>query len=391
MLNTGRPYLAIPGPSVMPDRVLQAMHIPAPNIYAGELHDITRSLVSDLRAVARTAGQVAIYIGNGHAAWEAALANTISPGDHILVLANGRFGHGWAGMAQALGAEVEVMDFGSDCPVPPDAVEDRLRQDTARSIKAILICHVDTSSSGKSDVAAIRAAIDAVGHPALYMVDCIASLGCDRYEMDAWGVDVTVAACQKGLMTPPGVSFVWFGERAAAARAAQDRVSSYWDWVPRSAPEEYYQYFAGTAPTHHIYGLRAALDMIAEEGIEAIWTRHERLAAAVWTALETWGEGGPMRPNIADRAARSCAVTSVYLGGDAAARLQDWCKAHAGVTLGIGLGQDPAEAYFRIGHMGHVNSQMVMGALGAIETGLRALDIPHGDGALGRAATVLAA
>lgn len=168
-------------------------------------------------------------------------------------------------------------------------------------------------------------------------------------------------------------------------------VTGYWDWRPRADPQEYYQHFDGTAPTHHIYGLRAALDMIHAEGIEAVWARHAVLARAIWAAFDAWSAEGPMRLNIADPAKRSHAVTSVTLGGNDADRLRNWTEQVAGVTLGIGLGREPASAYFRIGHMGHVNAHMIMGVLGTMDAGLKALQIPHGAGALEAAARVIAA
>jgi alanine-glyoxylate transaminase/serine-glyoxylate transaminase/serine-pyruvate transaminase len=394
-LAQGRHYLAIPGPSVIPDRVLQAMHRAAPNIYAGELIEITRSLIPDLKAIARTAHEVAIYIANGHGAWEAAVANVLAPGDRVLVLATGRFGHGWAEVARRLGAEPEIVDFGKDADIDLERVAELLAADRAHRYKAVMAVHVDTSTSVRNDIAGLRATLDAAGHPALLMVDCIASLACDRFEMDLWGVDVMVAACQKGLMTPPGLGFVFFGPRAAGAREAMARVSPYWDWKPRVDPQEYYQFFCGTAPTHHIFGLRAALDMIAEEGIEHVWQRHAQLARAIWAAAEAWGQGGPLRLNIADPWKRSHAVTSLRLGAPHGTALRDWLTENAGVTLGIGLGMappgDPAwHGFFRIGHMGHVNAHMVLGTLGAIEAGMRALGIDHGRGALEAAAAVCA-
>lgn len=392
----GRPYLAIPGPSIMPDRVLRAMNRASPNIYAGELVDMMPKLVADLCGVARTKGHAAIYIGNGHAAWEAGLANTVQPGEKVLVLATGRFGHGWAEVAEARGIEVQILDFGRQAPVDPQTVEDALRADKAHDIKAVLVTHVDTSSSVLNDVAAVRAAMDAAGHPALLAADCIASLACDRFEMDAWGVDVMVAGSQKGLMTPPGLGFVFFNEKASDVRRTVPRVSRYWDWGPRTEPELFYQYFGGTAPTHHLYGLREALDMLGEEGIEAVWARHDRLARAVWAACEAWGAEGPLRLNIPDAAHRSRAVTSLAIGKPLGEELRQWVEAHMGVTLGIGLGmqteEDPrSTGYFRIGHMGHLNGHALLGVLGAVEAGLTALNIAHGDGAVQKAAQVLAA
>lgn len=395
-LSQGREYLAIPGPSVIPDKVLQAMHQPAPNIYAGALVDMTATLIPDLKRVARTGHSAAIYISNGHGAWEAALANVIAPGERVLVPATGRFGHGWGEMAAGLGAEVEVIDFGKSSPMDLSRVAETLRADTVHRIKAILATHVDTSSSIRNDIAALRAAMDEAGHPALLMADCIASLGCDRFEMDAWGVDVAVTGSQKGLMVPPGVSFVFFNEKAAEKRRAMPRVSRYWDWAPRGNPEEFYQYFGGTAPTHHLLGLRTALDMIHAEGIEHVWDRHERLAQAIWAACEAWGQGdGPLRLNVADRAYRSHAVTALRLGAPHGTALRNWVQENLGLTLGIGLGMaaptDPSwHGFFRLGHMGHVNGHMILGLLGGIEAGMSGLGIAHGSGALDAAARVIA-
>jgi len=394
-LANGRPYLAIPGPSVMPEEVLRAMHRAAPNIYEGDLIEMTAGLIPDLRYVARSAGHVAIYIANGHGAWEAALANVIAPGARVLIPATGRFGHGWAEVAECQGIAVDMLDFGKRAPVDLNRLEDALRADKAHEIRAVLATHVDTSTSVRNDIAGMRAVLDAVGHPALLMADCIASLACDRFEMDAWGVDVMVAGSQKGLMVPPGLSFVFFSDKAADARRRMDRVSRYWDWTNRADPQMFYQYFGGTAPTHHLFGLRAALELIRDEGIEAIWARHETLARAIWAACETWGQTGPLELNIADADLRSRAVTALRIGAPHGSALRRWVQDNAGVTLGIGLGMaepgDPAwHGFFRIGHMGHVNAHMVLGALGAIESGLIALDVPHGAGGMAAAARVIA-
>ena len=394
-LAAGTHYLAIPGPSVIPDAVLRAMHRPAPNIYTGELHEVVDSLLPDLRAVARTEHQVAVYIANGHGAWEAALANVFSRGDRALSLATGVFAHGWADMAEQMGIAVDRLDFGRRAALDPARVEEALAADTAHEIRAVLCVQVDTATSVRNDIAALRDAIDRAGHPALLMVDCIACLGCDPFEMDAWGVDVMVTGSQKGLMTPPGLGFVFFNARADAARERADCVTRYWDWRPRVEPEGFYQYFCGTAPTHHLYGLRAALDLMKEEGLERIWARHERLARAIWAAVDAWGQGGPLELNIPEPALRSTAVTALRIGAPHGTALRNWVSEKAGVTLGIGLGMatrdDPnSDGFFRIGHMGHVNAQMVMGALGSIGAGLAALGVPHGRGALDAAAAVLA-
>ena len=394
-LASGRQYLAIPGPSVVPDQVLQAMHRPSPNIYTGELVEMVPGLLRDLCSVARTQHNVAIYISNGHGAWEASLANVAGPGDRVLALVTGSFGLGWADVARSLGADVDVIDFGTDAAIDPARLADVLAADTAHEIKAVLAVHVDTSTSIRSDLASLRAAINAAGHPALLMADCVASLGCDRFEMDAWGVDVAITGSQKGLMLPPGLSFVFFNDRAAAVREAMPRVGKYWDWAPRCAPEVFYQYFCGTAPTQHLYGLRTALDMILDEGLEAVWARHDRLAKSIWAACEHWGQTGALRLNVSDRAMRSHAVTALRMQAPDGTRLRDWVEQNLGLTLGIGLGMAPPDdpewhAFFRLGHMGHVNGHMIMGLLGGIEAGLGALSIAHTPGGVSAAAKVLA-
>lgn len=390
-LSRGRDLLAIPGPSIMPDRVLRAMHRAAPNIYEGELIELTYSVLRDLKRVACTDGHPVIYIGNGHAAWEAAIANILAPGDKALVLATGRFGHGWAAMARQMGVDAEVMDFGFRTAADAQRIADRLRADRRHEIRAVLTVQTDTASSVRNDIAGIRSAIDAAGHPALFVVDCIASLACDRFEMDAWGVDVMVAACQKGLMTPPGIAFTFHNARAGEARVPCR--SPYWDWGPRVDPELYYHLFCGTAPTHHLYGLREALDMILdEEGLAAVWERHACFAEAIWAAFEAWGDGGGMTLNIPVAADRSHAVTTLRTAPGEAPLLRRWCGAQ-GLTLGVALtGPDERDdSLFRIGHMGHLNPPMLLGALATIEAGLAATGLPHGAGGAAAAAARIGA
>lgn len=395
-LSNGRHILAIPGPSVIPEQVLQAMHRPGPNIYAPEQWDLMAGIQADLKKLARTSHHCAMYIANGHGAWEAALANVLSAGDQVLVLATGRFGHGWAAMARSLGIETEVLDFGLRSTIDLAKVQAALEADTSHRYRAVLAVHVDTATSVLNDTKALRDTIDKAGHPALFMVDCIASLGCDQFEMDDWGVDVMVAGCQKGLMTPPGMSFVFFNDKAASLRSAKPLVSPYWDWTLRASPDEFYQYFGGTPPTHHLYGLRVALDMIHQEGVKSVWNRHKVLSTAIGTAFDTWGSDGPLELNIKTAENRSCAVTAVRAGAPDGTRIREWVYDNAGVTLGIGLGmadnKDPEwHGFFRVGHMGHVNSQMVMGVLGSIDAALKALNISHGGGALDAASSIIAA
>lgn len=392
----GRHYNAIPGPSVVPDRVLQAMHQAAPNIYSTELAAMVDGMIPDLRAVARTSQHVAIYIANGHGIWEGSVANIAAPGDTVLLLDTGHFSSGWAETARRMGVVVETLTFFPGAALDPARVTERLSGDAAHRIKAVLSVQVDTASSVRHDIPVLRAAMDAAGHPALLVVDCVASMGCETFEMDVWGVDVAITASQKGLMTPPGLAFIFFNDKAAAVRNALPGVSPYWDWAPRANPAMFYQYFCGTAPTHHLFALREALTMLVhEEGMEAAWARHAAMARAIWASADAWGVGGPLRLNVTDPACRSHAVTALRVGAPQGTQLRDWLTAKAGLTLGVGLGMAPAgspewHGYFRIGHMGHVNTQMILGALGAIEAGLTALDIPHGPGALEAAAAICA-
>ena len=400
-LSNGRHMLAIPGPSIMPDRVLQAMHRPAPNIYSGLMEDITYSVIVDLKKVARTKGDVAIYISNGHGVWEASLANVMNRGDKVLALASGRFGQGWAAVAKRLGGDVQLLDYGVHKSFDEQELRDALAADKFHEIKLLITTHVDTSSSIRYDITKIRGILDEVGHPALLMVDCIASLGCDRFEMDEWGVDLMIAASQKGLMTPPGIAFVFANEKAKAYRDKVTEVSPYWDWKPRLTPEIFYQYYGGTAPTHHLFGLTEALKMILqEEGLENIWRRHEVFANAIWAAFDAWGHvPGPDEPavsmNVSDPSLRSHAVTTAKISNQRATPMREWLEENFGLTLGIGLGmaapKDPEiNSYFRIGHMGHLNAHMLLGTLSSIEAGLSKFDIIYGRNAIQNAADVCA-
>ena len=394
---SGRTYLAIPGPSVVPERVLNAMHRASPNIYEGEIVDTTHRIVADLKRLAMTEQHVAIYIANGHGGWEAALSNMFSRGDKALLVATGRFGHGWAEAARRMGVEVEIVDFGMSTPADPQRIEDALRADTGHAIRAVLVTHVDTASSALTDVAAVRAALDAAGHPALLAVDAIASLGCDEMRMDAWGVDVLIAASQKGLMLPPGLAFVWFSRKAMDVSQQAGLMTPYWDWRPRGTAVDFYQYFGGTAPTAHLYGLRESLTMMLdEEGLEAVWRRHDALARAVWAAFDAWSAGSnAIGLNVANPVHRGRSVTAARIGKGGAGALRRWLEAEAGVTLGIGLGMampgEPAyDDFLRVAHMGHANAHMVLGVLATMEAGMQALGIARGAGALEAAAAAFA-
>lgn len=388
-LAAGRQVTAMPGPSTIPDRVLAAMHAPMPNIYEGPLIELSESVFADLPAIACTSGQPFVSISNGHGAWEMALTNTLSRGDRVLVLASGRFAIGWGNQAALMGCEVEVLEAPDRAAVDPAAVEARLRADTAHEIRAILVVQIDTSSSVINDLPAIRRAIDAAGHPALFMVDCIASLGCVEYRMDAWGIDVTVAGSQKGLMVPPGLGFVWASDKALEAHQAAGLRTAYWDWSSRMGAGEHYLRYCGTPPVTHLYGLRAALDMIAEEGLETIWARHGVFAHAVRAAVSAWAAPGGVEFNVVDPAARSNAVTTIRTGEIDAGRLRQIADDGAGLVLGLGVG-GLETAGFRIGHMGHLNPPQVLGTLGTVEATLLAIGAPLGGSGVAAAAAALA-
>jgi alanine-glyoxylate transaminase/serine-glyoxylate transaminase/serine-pyruvate transaminase len=380
-LASGREFLSIPGPTTVPDAVLSAMHRPAIDIYSGALLEITTSCLADLRRVFRTEGRVYIYAANGHGAWEAALVNVLSAGDTVLVLESGRFAAVWGEMARVLGLEVETLPGSLRRAVDPKALEARLLEDRGSRIKAVLVAQVDTASGVVSDVPALRQAMDAAGHQALLMVVAIASLATMPFEMDDWQVDVAVAGSQKGLMTPPGLSFVAAGPRALAAHRTAGLRTRYWDWTERDGPE-HYQKYCGTPPEHLLFGLRKALDLLFEEGLENVFRRHRLLAEAVRRAVAVWAEGGILGFNVVEPSERADSVTTVLLaGGQDPKPLLEFCARQCGVVLGVGIGPLSGRA-LRIAHMGHVNAPMILGTLGALEIGLLALDVAHGKGGL---------
>ncbi len=378
-VRNGREFLSIPGPTTVPDEVLSAMHRPAIDIYSGPLVEITTSCLDDLRRVFRTRGRTYIYAANGHGAWEAALVNVLSRGDKVLVLESGRFATSWGEMAAMLEVEVEVLPGDWRRAVDPVVVEARLGEDTASRIKAVLVVQIDTASGVVNDIPAIRGAMDAAGHGALLLVDAIASLGTMPFEMDEWGVDVAITASQKGLMTPPGLSFVAAGERALAAHREAGLRTTYWDWTGREG-ELHYQKYCGTPPEHLLFGLRKAMDMLFEEGLDNVFQRHRLLAEAVRRAVAVWAAGGGLEFNIVEPAQRADSTTTVLMaGGVDPAPLVAYLNRKCAVVLGIGIGELDGKA-FRIAHMGHLNAPMVLGTLGAVEVGLGALSIAHGKG-----------
>jgi alanine-glyoxylate transaminase/serine-glyoxylate transaminase/serine-pyruvate transaminase len=375
----GREFLSIPGPTNVPDEVLRAMHRPAVDIYSGPLLKLTETLHTDLSKLFRTRGRSYIFIANGHGAWEASLTNLLSRGQKILVLESGRFAVGWGEAAGRLGVEVEVLKGDWRRAVQPDQVEARLRADKTGSIKAVLVAQIDTASGVGNDIEAIAKAIRAAKHDALLMVDTVASLGCVPFEMDAWGVDVAVAGSQKGLMTPPGLGFVAINARARKVHESADLRTPYWDFTGREG-EEHYQKYAGTPPEHLLFGLRAAIDMLFEEGLDNVFRRHRLLAEATRRAVAKWAQGQALTFNIVEPEERSDTVTTVLMPpGRDPQELRAYCRDKCGVVLGTGIGGLSGKA-FRLAHMGHVNAPMVLGTLGVVEVALQALRIAHGAG-----------
>ena len=375
---SGRQFLSIPGPTNVPDEVLSAMHRPAVDIYSGELVAVTESCLGDLKRLFSTSGEAFIYAANGHGAWDAALSNVLSRGDKVLVLESGLFAVGWGEMAEMMGIQIEVFPGNLRRAVDAEAVEERLKADSAGEIKAVLVVQVDTASGVVNDVQAIGNAIANAGHEALFMVDAIASLATMPFEMDAWGVDVAVTGSQKGLMMTPGLSFVAAGKRAMAAHKSANLRTRYWDWTFRQGELHYHKY-CGTPPEHLLFGQRKAFDMLFAEELDSIFLRHRILARAVRSAIERWSEGGVLEFNVQQPNERSNSTTTVLLNGIAPEVLINFCKQHCGVTIGIGIGPFDGRA-FRIAHMGHVNAPMILGTLGAVETALSTLGIDHGHG-----------
>jgi alanine-glyoxylate transaminase / serine-glyoxylate transaminase / serine-pyruvate transaminase len=384
----GRAFLSIPGPTNVPDRVLQAMMRPAVEIYTGDLIDLTDGLMADLQKLFRTKARAYIYAANGHGGWEAAFSNVLSRGEKVLVLSSGRFAEGWGEMAKMMGAEIEVLAGSWRAAIDPAAVAERLKRDKAHEIKAIMAVQIDTASGVVNDIVAIRKAIDSAKHPALFMVDGVASIGCMQFEMDAWGVDIAMTGSQKGLMTPPGLAFVMANDRAHEAHKTANMKTMYWDWTFRQGAEHYHKY-CGTPPEHLLFGLRAALDILFEEGLEAAWKRHDLLAGATHAAVGKWAEGQVLSLNILEPSQRSASVTNVLTGNLDPKILTKYCLDTCNVTLGHGIGDLTGKA-IRIAHMGHANAPMLLGTLSAIEMGLQALKIPHGAGGVTAAIDYLA-
>ncbi|WP_375461907.1 pyridoxal-phosphate-dependent aminotransferase family protein [uncultured Enterovirga sp.] len=385
----GHEFLHSPGPTHIPDRVLRAMHAQPLDFVDARLKEIARTCFADLRDVFRTSGHVFVYAANGHGGWEAALSNLCVPGDVVLVPEVGHFSNSWADHARALGLTVEVIEGDWRHAIDPHEVERHLRDDKAGRIKAVLAVQVDTGTAIANDIPAIRAAIDAAGHPAFLVADTIASLAAMPFEMDAWGVDVAIAASQKALMCPPGLAILAANDRAVEMSARLPRHQRYWDWGPRLG-EESYMKFNGTMPEQLMFGLRAALDLIREQGLPAIQARHRRIAGAVHRTVEVWGEAGAFSFNAPIREQRAVTVTAIRVAGGIADRIRTHTRETLGVSVAGGLGALGGQA-FRIGHLGDINEPMILGCLSALELAFIELGVPHGTGGVRAAIEHLAA
>ena len=380
-----------PGPSNIPDRVLSAMHRPTVDLVDPEFVALTESCFDDLARVFGTSGRIFIYASNGHGAWEGALVNLIGEGDLLLAPSTGMFSQAWGELAEDLGAEVEEIPGDWRSAFDPARVEERLRCDTDHRIKAVLAVQTDTATSVTSDIAALRRALDSCGHPALLMADVVASLGTVEFRMDDWGVDVAVAASQKGLMAPPGLAFTAVNDHVLQKSRRAGVRRGYWDWARRVDSTEFYMNFFGTPPEHLIWGLREALDMLFEEGLATAFARHRRIAQAVHAAVGVWGRAGTLELNAVNPAERASAVTAIRVApGIDANRLRQLARDELDVSLGTGLGLLDGKV-FRIGHMGWINEPMILGALGGVEIALQACGVRYEKGGLAAAVDALTA
>ena len=368
--HTGRHFLQIPGPTNVPDRVLRAIDQPTIDHRGPAFQRLGKELLEGLKAIFKTTGPVVIFPASGTGAWEAALVNTLSPGDKVLMVETGHFATLWSRMAGRLGLELDFIPGDWRHGVDPGAVEARLADDRARKIKAVCIVHNETSTGVASRVAEVRKAIDAARHPALFMVDTISSLASIDYRHDEWGVDVTVAGSQKGLMLPPGLSFNALGEKARAAGKTARLPRSYWSWEEMLAANAG-GFFPYTPATNLLFGLREAIAMLLEEGLDNVFARHDRHAEATRRAVRTWG----LEVLCLDAREYSSSLTAVLVppGHDADAFRKTTLE-RFNLSLGNGLGKLQGKV-FRIGHLGDFNDLMLAGTLAGVEMGLLAAGV----------------
>ena len=372
---SGRHFLQIPGPTNVPDRVLRAIDSPTIDHRGPEFAALGKAVIAGMKKVFKTEGEVVIYPASGTGAWEAALVNTLSPGDRVLMAETGHFAALWRRLAERLGLTVEFLSGDWRHGVSPEAIEARLVADHEHAIKAVCVVHNETSTGVTSRMPDVRAAIDRVGHPALFMVDTISSLASIDYRHDEWRVDVTVAGSQKGLMLPPGLSFNAISAKALAASKTAKLPRSYWDWQEMLAinPTGFFPY---TPATNLLYGLAEALDMLFAEGLDNVFARHDRLAEATRRAVKAWG----LELLCADPALYSSTLTGVMLPeGHSADAFRKIVLDNFDMSLGQGLGKLTGKV-FRIGHLGYFNDLMLCGTLAGVEMGLSLAGVPYRKG-----------
>jgi alanine-glyoxylate transaminase/serine-glyoxylate transaminase/serine-pyruvate transaminase len=371
----GRHFLQIPGPSPVPDRILQAMAMPVIDHRGPAFQKLGQRVLSGIKTIFKTEGPVIIYPASGTGAWEAALANVMSPGDKILMYESGHFAFLWQSLALKLGLQPEFIASDWRHGVDPARIEERLRQDGGHEIKAVCVVHNETSTGATSDIQAVRNAIDAAGHPALLMVDTISGLASADYRHDEWGVDVTVSGSQKGLMLPPGISFNAVSEKARAVAGDATLPKSFWDWDEMIANNQK-GFFPYTPATNLLYGLAEAIDLLHEEGLDNVFARHQRHGEATRRAVAAWGlENLITEPNVF-----SPVLTAVLMPeGHNADEFRAIALENFDISLGTGLSK-VAGKVFRIGHLGDINDLTLVGALSGVEMSLGLAGVPHEKG-----------
>ena len=381
----GRHFLQTPGPTNLPDRVLRAMDNNAINHRGPEFGRLGLTVIGKLKQIFRTDGIIGIFPSSGTGAWEAAMVNTLSAGDRVLMSRTGQFAHLWEEMAKRHGLDVQALETDWRRGADPAAIGAALAADRDHQIKAVCVVHSETSTGCLSDVAAVRAAMDRAGHPALLMVDAISSLACAEYRHDEWKVDVTIAGSQKGLMVPPGLSFTAIGDKALAAAARNKTPRSYWDWTPLVTSNKT-GFFPYTPAINLLYALNAALDMLLEETLPNVLARHERYAEATRRAVRAWG----LDLQCEDPRAYAPGLTAIRMPeGHNADQLRTLILEKFNMSLGNGLGRIEGKV-FRIGHMGDLGVLSLAGVLAGVEMGLRAAGVPHKAGGVQAAMDYLA-
>jgi alanine-glyoxylate transaminase/serine-glyoxylate transaminase/serine-pyruvate transaminase len=371
----GRHFLNIPGPTPLPDRVLRAMDTPIIDHRGPEFSKLAKRCLEGIKTIFKTTKPVILYTATGTGAWEAALVNTLSPGDRVLMVETGQFATLWKNMAEKLGLSPEFIKTDWRIGAEPAAIEEHLRKDKNRDIKAICVLHNETSTGCLSPVAEVRKAIDAAGHPALFFVDTISSLASADYRHDEWGVDVTIGGAQKGLMLPPGMSFNAISDKALAAAKSSKLTKSFWAWDDMLNLNKI-GFFPYTPATQMLHGLAASIDMLHEEGLENVFARHDRLAEATRIAVRAWG----LEIMCRDPKFYSPTVTAVMLpAGHDADAFRNLALETFNISYGSSFGPY-AGKYFRIGHLGDVNDGMLMGTLAITEMALAVAGIPHRKG-----------